>query len=338
MPGPTLVRRTYAVHGAQVHVSSTSAALLGAVDDLLAPFAASAAASGVASAIRVRLFERDAPRLPARRNVWFTYPPLRCSTDAGHGYTEYDGYYVARLTHAAATIAIWAPPRLGIEGWMLGHAVVLPLLMEALRGHGLFSLHAAALADGGRAVLLPGASGSGKSTLALALLHGGFALLADDAPFARRDPGGITLCAFAEPLNVTRATARFFADVAPRWQAGERDARGKVGLAAADLGGAVAQTAPATLVLFPVIGAAERSVVAPLAKSDALHRLLGTCMPTATSARGMEQFLLLADLVHQADCYTLTAGRDFDALPALVRRLQHARPTARAQEVAKEQA
>jgi hypothetical protein len=318
-------------------VASASQSLLRAVDDLLAPFTVPDAPSDASVAIHMRLSERDSPHLPAGRAEWFTYPPLCCTTNARYGYSVYDGHYVARLTHATGAMAVWAPPRLSIESWMLGHAVVMPLLVEALRGHGLASLHAAALSDGGCAVLLPGASGSGKSTLALALLRGGFALLSDDAPFARRVAAGIALCAFPEPINVTRATARFFAEIAPRWQAGARDARDKVGLAAADLGGVVAQSAPAALVLFPSIGEHERSTVAPLAKSDALRRLLGMSMPAATAASGMEQFLMLADLIRQADCYTLTAGRDFDAIPALVRRLLHARRNACAQSPAKEQ-
>ncbi len=334
MPQKARARRAFAVHGVAVRTSSASPALLGVVDELLAPFAVADDPPAARSAITVRLSERDAPRLPARRAEWFTYAPLRCTTDACCGYTEYDGQYVARLALATGTITVWAPPRLGIEPWMLGHAVVMPLLVEALRGRGLSSLHAAALVDGGRAVLLPGASGVGKSTLALALLRGGFALLADDAPFARRAADGVTLCAYAEPLNVTGATARFFADLAPRWRAGARDARGKVAFAAADLAGAVAQSAPAALLLFPIVGAAERSRVAPLAKSDALRRLLGASMPAATSACATEQFLLLAELVRQADCYSLTTGRDFDALPALVRQLLHDRHLAGARDAA----
>ncbi|HEV2235300.1 MAG TPA: hypothetical protein VGR57_01450 [Ktedonobacterales bacterium] len=328
MPRTALARQAYVVHGVPLYVSSASAAMRGALDALLAPFAAPAALAPAPGAITVRLFERDAPRLPAHRNAWFTYPPLQCTADARYGYSAYEGQYVARLNLATGAIMVWAPPRLGIEPWMLGHAVVMPLLIEALRDRGLAALHAAALADGGRAVLLPGASGSGKSTLALALLRGGFALLADDTPFARRGPEEITLCAFAEPLNMTSTTADFFSDLAPRWRAGARDVRGKVGFAPADLAGTVADSAPAALVLFPAIGAGERSQVAPLAKADALHRLLGMTMPSATSARATEQFLLLVELVRQADCYSLTTGRDFDTLPALVRELLHARHVA----------
>jgi hypothetical protein len=313
------------VHDVPVNVTSASAGLLGTVDELLSPFTAPDHAPHSPSAITLRLFAREAPPLPAGRADWFSYPPLRCTTDARHGYSEYDGHYVARLTLASGAITVWAPPRLGIDRWMLAHAIVLPLLLEALRGHGLASLHAAALCDGGRAVLLPGASGSGKSTLSVALVHGGFALLADDAPFARRDADGIMLCAFAEPVNVTSATARLLPKLAPRWRAVEPDARGKVGFTAADLGGVVEQTVPAAVVIFPAIGEDACSWVTPLAKSDALLRLLGMSMPASTAAVGREQFLLLADLVRQADCYTLTAGRDFDALPGLVRRLLHAR-------------
>jgi hypothetical protein len=323
MPRAAPSARWYAVHGVWVRVTSTSAALAEAVCGLLAPFAAPDRVRGARAAVTVRLTERESPALPAGRADWFTYPPLRCTTDGRHGYTEYDGHYVARLTLSSGVISVWAPPVLGLEAWMLSHAVVMPLLAEALRGHGLASLHAAALCEGGRAVLLPGESRSGKSTLTLALLRGGFSLLSDDAPFARREAGGVVVSAFAEPINVTRATSGFFAELAPRWRAEVADARGKVALTAADVGGDVAVAAPAALVLFPTIGQGERSSVAPLAKSDALRRMLGASMPAINPARGIEQFLLLADLVRQSDCYALSAGRDFDATPALVRRLLH---------------
>jgi hypothetical protein len=319
------------VHDVCVDVMAASEGLLRAVDDLLAPFAAPEHAARAPKAITLRLSPRKAPPMPDGRAEWFTYPPLCCTADARHGYSEYDGRYMARLTLASGAISVWVPPRLGIDRWMLGHAVVLPLLLEALRGHGLASLHAAALCYGGQAVLLPGASGSGKSTLSVALMRGGFALLADDAPFARRAAEGIMLCAFPEPINVTGATAGFFPELAPRWRRAEPDARGKVGFAAADLGGTVVQSAPVAVVLFPSIGEEACSRVAPLAKSDALSRLLGMSMPAVTAACGREQFLLLADLVRQADCYTLVAGRDFDALPALVRWLLHAPGAARDQ-------
>jgi hypothetical protein len=325
MPRAALPERWHAVHGVLVRVTATSAKLARAVDELLAPFASPGLAPEARAAVTIRLAEREPPTLPDGRAAWFTYPPLRCTTDGRHGYTEYDGHYVARVTLASGEISVWAPSRLGLEPWMLGHAVVMPLLVEALRRHGLASLHGAALCDGGRGVLLPGASQSGKSTLTLSLLRGGFALLSDDAPFARRGEGGIMLRAFAEPINVTRATADFFADLAPRWRAEAADARGKIGFAAAALGGVVAEEAPAALLLFPSIGEGERSHVEPLAKSEALRRLLGASMPAASAECGMEQFLLLADLVRQSECYVLAAGRDFDAMPALVRRLLHAR-------------
>jgi HPr kinase/phosphorylase len=55
------------------------------------------------------------------------------------------------------------------------------------------TLHASAVAFGGKAVLLTGASGSGKSTLALELIALGGALVADDRVVVQRRPDGVWL-------------------------------------------------------------------------------------------------------------------------------------------------
>jgi serine kinase of HPr protein (carbohydrate metabolism regulator) len=49
------------------------------------------------------------------------------------------------------------------------------------------TMHASAVASGGRAVLISGPSGAGKSDLALRLLDRGFTLVSDDQTIVRRD-------------------------------------------------------------------------------------------------------------------------------------------------------
>ena len=66
-----------------------------------------------------------------------------------------------------------------------------PVLAALLQMRGLFTLHAATVEIGGRAVLLLGSSGAGKSVLAAALVHRGHPLLADDVSGLATATGGV---------------------------------------------------------------------------------------------------------------------------------------------------
>ncbi len=65
-------------------------------------------------------------------------------------------------------------------------------------------LHAAALEQGGRAVLLPAPPGSGKSTLCAALAHNGWRLLTDESVLLDLDAG--TVSGPARPVSLKNAS------------------------------------------------------------------------------------------------------------------------------------
>lgn len=72
------------------------------------------------------------------------------------------------------------PARAGGAGALeLLHQLVVAL-MAGLQARGLLAVHAAAVARGGRAVVLSGPGGTGKTTLALALAARGFEILSDE--------------------------------------------------------------------------------------------------------------------------------------------------------------
>src|SRR5438093_12292798 len=77
------------------------------------------------------------------------------------------------------------PPLAQSNFWCFG-------LLKLLRLLGVYSLHAAALANAdGAGLLLVGASGSGKSTLAIGLIRQGWKYLSDDAVLLRDASQGI---------------------------------------------------------------------------------------------------------------------------------------------------
>ena len=88
------------------------------------------------------------------------------------------------------------------EGWEHRFGSTMVPLMLAERGD--LALHAAAVADAGRAIIVCGPTGRGKSTIAAALAAQGYAILSDDGvvvsepdstPLAWPGPTGITVAA-----------------------------------------------------------------------------------------------------------------------------------------------
>ena len=93
------------------------------------------------------------------------------------------------------------------DAWLLARPLLTLPLVELLKWRGLYSLHAAGVAAGGRALLLAGASGSGKSTLALALARGGLEFMSDDMVFLTADG---RVLSFPEQLDVSPEAAAWF--------------------------------------------------------------------------------------------------------------------------------
>jgi hypothetical protein len=75
------------------------------------------------------------------------------------------------------------------------------------------TLHAAAVARGGRCVLLTGSDGAGKSTLAYACLCGGMQLLAEDVVFAAEPGWPLTVYGNPWRLHLLRDAPRFFPEL-----------------------------------------------------------------------------------------------------------------------------
>ncbi len=201
----------------------------------------------------------------------------------------------------------------------LTHPFLTIPLQEMLKRRGLFMMHAAALGDRGRGVLLAGESGAGKSTLALALLRGGWDFLGDDTVFLSSRGEAWRVLAFPDEVDVTPQTLAFFPELSRNAAHEGASFRLKRPLDVCALYGVAAtwECEPRMLV-FPHPGVGDRSEFTPLGRDEALMQLASNVLRTdpVASQRHLDA---LAGVVRQCACFRLKTGRDFAALSARIR-------------------
>ena len=312
--------RRYDFHGVVLEVDAGDDRVGEAIDGRLCCFSATDGPADVRFEYRADLAPSDLER-PAgdghrvydpvgRGDVrWFEEDDVLW-LDAG------DAVAVCRPTDGVTTVAHARVSDL----WLLSRPLFTLPLVEALERRGLHCLHAAGVAVDGRAVLIPGTSGAGKSTLAVALASGGLPLLSDDMVFLRAREGTVVVHGFPDEIDVTEESAQWFPDLAASLT--ERsDGWPKHRLGVDEIPGAtVADDCTPGLVLLPEVSGAPGSRSEPVGAGEALVAVTPNVLltePASTQAH----LDALAALVRASGCHRLAVGRDFDALPELVRSL-----------------
>ncbi|MEZ5243798.1 MAG: PqqD family peptide modification chaperone [Acidimicrobiales bacterium] len=258
--------------------------------------------------------------------------------DARVGVVCDDEEIAAAIGDALDPLRVDAPPEVVIEirpadgvGWTVRVGTADPIalgspLAVALRAIGEVNnlavasvpgdlvLHAGAVADQGRAVLLPGGSNHGKSTLTTALVADGFSYLTDEAAAV---VDGLRVRAYPKSIVLDPGSFPLFPELAP-----PEDLEG---LARAVAGrewhidparvGPVSGPSPVAAVICPQWRAGAATRVSRMQPVEALHLLLGDAFDF--SVGGQPVFDRLVELVESVPVVKLSYGDTAAAVSAV---------------------
>lgn len=190
-------------------------------------------------------------------------------------------------------------------------------LIELLRYHRLYYLHAAAVMGDRHSILLCGMSMTGKTTLALGLSSRGYRLCSDDAVFIKGYSGRLTAVGFKKDIHVA-------GDTAPRYKHLLRDAKPKRSPSAkTPVSYSGFETVPAVtpdVVFFLDLAKARRTTVTPLTETQAMASIIPqSLMVFFSRTHAQDHMNTLRLLIHQARPYRCLCGSDLleDPLIAL---------------------
>jgi hypothetical protein len=202
--------------------------------------------------------------------------------------------------------------------WRLSHPMFTLPLVDCMKRHGRYSLHAAALAVEGKGLLFPASSGSGKSTLTLALARAGWDFLSDDVSFLRQDTDELRLLAFPDDVDVTDETLRMFPEIShllaeptrPDWRKRQVPATEFFPTRIVD------ECAPAAVV-FPRFAGTDSTRLERISEQAAFFELASNLIPTETAA-SQRHLDVIGLLIRRVPCYRMHTGRNLQELPELL--------------------
>jgi hypothetical protein len=205
--------------------------------------------------------------------------------------------------------------------FLISHLLLTIFLVEILKWHGWYSLHAAGFSNDGRAILIPGTSGAGKSTLSVALLRAKFDYLSDDMVFLLKRPHGWGVVGLPEDVDVTDQTVGFFSELDFLLQSPKAEGFPKWQVRAEEVyGTAVVREARPCAIVFPRISGKGISILTEIEPDEAFLEIVPNVL--LTGSRCCQAHLdALTEVVKQTPCYRLETGRDFDRIPHLFREL-----------------
>jgi hypothetical protein len=180
------------------------------------------------------------------------------------------------------------------------------LLVPALAGTGMETVHAAMVSRDGRGVLLPGPNGSGKSTVACACLAAGLGVLGDEAICVEVAEAGVWRGhAVHAVLKLSASGLARFPEVMRRAERYDDPVTDERYLAIAGAPG----SAEIGAIAFPRLGERDETRVEPIGSARAAAELLRAALSVETS-RLDATFERLTSLADQTPSFALEVGRD----------------------------
>ena len=271
--------------------------------------------------LHVRVALGDPPPVP-REPGWSEHDRLHYRDGRFEIHAAPDSPLSA-IDHVAARAVCWLP-RADLPYWERGAPMRALLAWFALR-HASLLLHAAAVAEDGRAVLLVGSGGAGKTTTALGAWSDGMDYLGDDYVLVRTRPATTVARAYAtakvdsRTLTLLPSLTRHGAS-APSDSHDDPPSRDKIVLRLAGERGL--DVAEATIAAVVVPRVAPEARVRRVSAADALRAAVPSALFQLPCDRRVA-FPLLADVVRRAPCFVLDTGPDPIRATSLVRGLVH---------------
>lgn len=205
--------------------------------------------------------------------------------------------------------------------WIASHPFFTIPLIDLLKRHDRYSLHAACLSLCGHGLLIAGTSGSGKSTLTLGLLGAGFDFLGDDMVFLCAGSDVVQAHAFPDEIDVTNETIRFFPELSHLLDSAPPSGWPKHQVRPEEIYGIEpAMHCTPRMLVIPQISGVEQSAITPLDRDAALLELAPNILLT-DPVTSQQHFDILAALVRQCRCYRLDTGTDLRSTARLLRAL-----------------
>ncbi len=195
-------------------------------------------------------------------------------------------------------------------------------LIELLRYHNLYYLHAGAVTDNRHSILLCGMSMSGKTTLTLGLALNGYTLCSDDAVLLARRRKKLTAIGFKRNIHATRNTVLHYRHLLNDVQLPKPPSRKS--LIPYTHFKTVDSVIPDSI-LFIELGKKQKTEMTPLSKTQAMSLLI----PQSLSMVFFNKLYVdrhiqtLKMLLNQAGAYRCVCGRDLLKDPLIVIDLLH---------------
>ena len=226
-----------------------------------------------------------------------------------------DGFSIVRVPLDGHAIEASVDPQSLLEGYSFANATLFIALMLALRAHGLFHLHAAALVNAaGTSILIAGEGGSGKTTSTLSLISSGWKYLGDDAVLVGERHGRLVILQLPKQFHVDERSLAPFPEFRPFLGVRYRENHGKHAFDAtlAFAGRSLIEALPPSLILFTEIEKREATQLEQLDQAETMGELLRSAalMMVDGVPRVGDQLALFRRLVAGARSFRAHLGSD----------------------------